>query len=74
MECHEQIEKGDLTMINGCITGYNYGWICPKCGRVYGPYINECCAYNMGKSYYEPTVTFTTTSSEVNINEQNGKK
>lgn len=63
-------------MINGYInttSGYNYGWICPKCGRVYSPYTDECCACNMGKSYYEPTVTFTT-SSEVNINEQNGKK
>ena len=64
-------------MINGCInttSGHNYGWICPKCGRVYGPYVNECCACNMDKNSYEPTVTFTTTSSEVNINEQNGKK
>lgn len=22
--------------------GYPTGWICPKCGRVYGPFINEC--------------------------------
>lgn len=22
--------------------GYPTGWICPKCGRVYGPFMNAC--------------------------------
>ena len=22
--------------------GYSTGWICPKCGRVYGPFMSEC--------------------------------
>ena len=21
---------------------YNPGWICPKCGSVYGPFVHEC--------------------------------
>ena len=27
-------------------TSYNVGWICPKCGSVYGPNIQECCKCN----------------------------
>ena len=23
-----------------------YGWVCPKCGMVYGPHIDECAACN----------------------------
>lgn len=23
-----------------------YGWICPKCGRVYAPAVSECLACN----------------------------
>lgn len=22
--------------------GYLTGWVCPKCGRVYGPFIEQC--------------------------------
>lgn len=25
---------------------YHYGWICPKCGRVYGPNFFECAHCN----------------------------
>ena len=41
------------------VTGFNYGWICPKCGRVYGPHVQEC--YNCNKNeitYSSTTVTF----------------
>lgn len=37
----------------------NYGWICPKCGKVYGPNVQEC--YNCNKTettYSSTTVTF----------------
>jgi len=26
--------------------GKTTGWICPKCGRVYGPHIAECAVCN----------------------------
>ena len=25
-----------------------YGWVCPKCGKVYSPDVNECFACNYG--------------------------
>lgn len=27
---------------NSKISNMNNGWVCPKCGRVYAPYIPEC--------------------------------
>jgi len=27
---------------------YNPGWVCPKCGSVYGPFVNECMRCNGG--------------------------
>jgi len=24
------------------IEGYQYGWVCPKCGAVYGPNVSSC--------------------------------
>ena len=34
---------------------YNYltGWICPKCGRIYGPFIDQCFYCNS----YNYTIT-----------------
>jgi hypothetical protein len=35
---------------NPCFVRHRYGdpaaWICPKCGRVWGPYVRECEACN----------------------------
>ena len=30
----------------------NQGWICPKCGRVYSPNVNECDLCNLGKTTF----------------------
>lgn len=39
--------------------GFNYGWICPKCGNVYGPQIGECSKCNKNEiNYSTTTVTF----------------
>lgn len=34
----------------------NRGWICPKCGKVFGPHVDECEYCNT-----PPTITYTTT-------------
>lgn len=33
------------------------GWTCPKCGRVYAPFISECYACNQAATYSVPTTT-----------------
>ena len=38
--------------------GFNYGWICPICGRVYSPTQPEC--YNCNK--IENSTAFTSTT------------
>lgn len=38
----------------------NYGWICPKCGHVYAPHVNECSKCNVEYNIY-------TTSGSVTI-------
>lgn len=38
--------------------GFNYGWICPICGRVYSPTQSEC--YNCNQT--ENSTTFTSTT------------
>lgn len=48
--------------------GFNYGWICPKCGNVYSPQTTEC--YNCNKTenkYTSTTITF-------NGGEENGTR
>ena len=58
-------------------TSYNYGWICPKCGHVYAPWVHSCkhcneqCVYT---SVYTITYSspFITTSN--NITEQGDEK
>jgi len=64
-------------MINGYInttSGFNYGWICPKCNRVYGPFVQECAQCNFDKcTYTGPTVTFAKLiNTEVKSDGQNG--
>ena len=56
-------------MINGYMTGYNYGWICPKCGRVYGPFVQECSACNFDKAqpYTGPTITYGVTDKGLEV-------
>lgn len=27
-------------------TSIEYGWVCPKCGRVYAPFTSMCCYCN----------------------------
>jgi len=57
-------EIGDTTAIDGLCSDcrlkqqvepptYNPGWVCPKCGSVYGPFVNQCGRCN--KSQYEIT-------------------
>lgn len=38
----------------------NYGWICPKCGRVFSPFTMMCPYCNNGDN----VVTYTTTNTE----------
>ena len=34
------------------------GWVCPKCGRVYGPFVGECASCN---GHSRPLTGTTTT-------------
>ena len=42
--------------------GFNYGWICPKCGSVYSPTQIEC--YKCG-----PTTQYEFTSTTIAMND-----
>ena len=39
--------------------GVQYGWVCPKCGKVLAPYVSECNCY---KKHYTNTTTITESS------------
>lgn len=43
--------------------GGNYGWICPKCGRVYSPF-TQMCLYCGG--IQENNIIYSTTSQSSN--------
>lgn len=44
---------------------YQYGWVCPKCGRVYSPTTSTCLFCGPGVSY-TITATNTTTAKTAN--------
>lgn len=52
-ECKNKLSKSPI--VN---TFSNYGWECPKCGKVYAPFISECRFCNVEKSYISSTSTF----------------
>lgn len=60
-----------------------YGWICPKCGRVYAPHMNWCTncndTYSPNFVYCKPTIkdvldntAISTTVEDVNIDVHGG--
>lgn len=44
---------------------YQYGWVCPKCGRVYSPTTSSCLFCGPGVSY---TVTANTANTVNAVN------
>lgn len=50
------------------VVGFNYGWICPKCGNVYGPQVQECYKCNKNE------ITYTSTTVTFNGGEENGRR
>lgn len=45
------------------IFGENYGWICPKCGRVYSPFTHMCYyCKNNDSSPFDNQITYITTN------------
>lgn len=44
--------------------GGNYGWICPKCGRVFSPFTMMCPYCKDAVSPMDNGITYTTTTTE----------
>ena len=42
--CKEKYKGNGAT--RGTFTPYQAGWVCPRCGSVYGPSVTECCRCN----------------------------
>lgn len=42
----------------------NYGWVCPKCGRVYSPFTMMCPYCKDAVSPMDNGITYTTTTTE----------
>lgn len=58
-------------MINSSLNqtiGFNYGWICPKCGKVYAPQVPECYICNNNE------IKYTSTTVTYNGGENNGTR
>ena len=50
----------DKAMYQDQNQNYQYGWVCPKCGRVYSPTTSTCLFCGFGTPY---TITATTTTT-----------
>lgn len=64
MKINNSIENKECTSVNNTIEasplfGGNYGWVCPKCGRVYSPF-THMCPYCVPDSMNNITYTSTT--------------
>ena len=42
---------------------YQYGWVCPKCGRVYSPTTSSCLFCGPGVAYSITATTVTNTAT-----------
>ena len=52
---------------------WNQGWECPKCGRVYAPWMIECTKCGNISIGYKYTVDPTTTGNPPNSNSRSPK-
>lgn len=55
------IEDHDIFYSYTKTTDYNVGWICPKCGSVYGPNTQECYKCNKSNITNNSTETLNKT-------------
>ena len=47
--------------------GMQYGWVCPKCGKVLAPWMGECNCYKKNYSYETTETDPTTVNIETTI-------
>lgn len=53
-----------------CYSGGNYGWICPRCGKVWAPWVQSCtCVADSGWHInpQPPYVFYDSTGGNINI-------